>query len=339
MRGAVLSAGDQRGDVIGQLQGGVKLICLTVGRPRSLIAAALVGGLTAGFLADLNAGRLTETQSGVVFVQGVQPHAVAHLHKIVAGIGDGGGGVDLAVAAVLPAPGTAVPCGAGVLPVAGIEQSFRGGSGAGFQRGHSSGGLQGGAGGVGAGGGAVEHGGGGVRGKLGIVLPPCGKVKGGVGGKRENLAGTHLDHGGGRAPAVQPILGVQGFHGGGQSVLHRLLKVQVYRQLHGVAGAGLYAIVFAGDLPVAVDGDHLLSIRAPEVLLKGGLHAGEADGIVHFVALCLQLVRIVGNTAHRAENMGGVGGAVGPGGGADDAGAAEVTVADKGAEGDIHILR
>lgn len=81
MRGAVLSAGDQRGDVIGQLQGGVKLICLTVGRPRSLIAAALVGGLTAGFLADLNAGRLTETQGGVVFVQGVQPHAVAHSAK------------------------------------------------------------------------------------------------------------------------------------------------------------------------------------------------------------------------------------------------------------------
>ena len=282
MRGAVLSAGDQRGDVIGQLQGGVKLICLTVGRPRSLIAAALVGGLTAGFLADLNAGRLTETQGGVVFVQGVQPHAVAHFGEvIVAGIGDGGGGVDLAVAAVLPAPGTAVPCGAGVLPVAGIEQSFRGGSGTGFQCGHSSGGLQGGAGGVGAGGGAVEHGSGGVRGKLGIVLPPCGKVKGGIGGKRENFAGTHLDHGGGRTPAVQMVFLVQLGYFSGQSVLHRLLELEIHCQLHGIAGAGLYTIIFTGDLSVAVDGDHPLAVRTPEVVLKGGFCTREADGVIH----------------------------------------------------------
>ena len=86
----------------------------------------------------------------------------------------------------------------------------------------------------------------------------------------------------------------------GQSVLHRLLELEIHCQLHGIAGAGLYTIIFTGDLSVAVDRDHPLAIRTPEVVLKGGFCTGEADGVIHPVATLLQIIGIVGDAAHGA---------------------------------------
>ena len=86
----------------------------------------------------------------------------------------------------------------------------------------------------------------------------------------------------------------------GQSVLHRLLELEIHCQLHGIAGAGLYTIIFTGDLAVAVDGDHPLAVRTPEVVLKGGFYTGEADGVIHPVATLLQIIGIVGDAAHGA---------------------------------------
>ena len=336
---AVCAAGHQRGNVVGQLERGVLLIGLTEGRPGRLVLPGLVDGLTAGALADLNAGGFPQTEGGVILVEGVQPHAVAHFHEIgVAGVGDGAGGVDPAVTAVVPAIGWDFPSRAGVHPVTGVEHRFRGGGDAGLQRRHSGGGLQGGAGSVRGGGGSVEQRLGGVGREFGEVLPVGGKVVGGVGGQRQHLTGAHFDDGGAGAPAVQPVPFIQLCHFGGQRILHRLLKIQIQRQFHRVAGARLCFIVFAGDFAVTVDGGDPLAVGAPEVLLKGGLRAGDADGVAGPVAFFFQFVGIVGDGTHQPQHMGGVSGFVGAGGGAADLRPLKRPVADEGAKFHIHVF-
>ncbi len=73
MRGVMLSTGDKSSNVVGKLQRGIFLIGLAESCPRGLILAAFVDSLSACAFTNLNAGRLTEAQSGIVFVQCVQP--------------------------------------------------------------------------------------------------------------------------------------------------------------------------------------------------------------------------------------------------------------------------
>ena len=138
----MLAAGDKSSNVVGKLQRGIFLIGLAESCPRGLILAAFVDGLSACAFTDLNAGGLAEAQSGIVFVQCVQSHAVAHFHEIgVAGIGDGVGDVHFAVAAALPAIRVVFPSGTGVFPVAGVKNGLGGGGDTGFQCRHSGSGL------------------------------------------------------------------------------------------------------------------------------------------------------------------------------------------------------
>ena len=206
MGGVMLATRDKSSNVVGKLQRGIFLIGLAESCPRSLILTAFVNSLPTCAFTDLNAGGLAEAQSGIVFVQCVQSHAVAHFHEIgVAGIGDGAGDIHFAVSAALPAIRLVFPSSTGVFPVAGVKHRFCCGGNAGFQRRHSGSGLQGRAGGVGAVGGAVGQGLGGIVPQLRKVLSPGGEVIGRAGGQCQNFAGADLDHSGGGTPAVQMV--------------------------------------------------------------------------------------------------------------------------------------
>ena len=138
----MLATRDKSSNVVGKLQRGIFLIGLAESCPRGLILAAFVDGLPACAFTDLDAGGLTEAQSGIVFVQCVQSHAVTHFHEIgVAGIGDGAGDVHFAVSAALPAIRVVFPSGTGVFPVAGVKNGLGGGGDTGFQCRHSGSGL------------------------------------------------------------------------------------------------------------------------------------------------------------------------------------------------------
>ena len=198
-------------------------------------------------------------------------------------------------------------------------------SGYGHQR------LEGGGGHVGALGGPVQQGIGGVC-QQGIILRAVvGGIVGGIGGQGQHLAGAHLDHGGAGAPGLVAVLGVHVRHGLGQGLLHRLLEGEVDGQLHGVAGLGGLFVVLAGDLAGGVGGDDALAVRAPEVLLKGGLHAEAADAVVAAVSLLFQgIIFFLIDEGDGAQKLGGVGSLVLPDGGGGDLGAGVVSVVEQG---------
>ena len=126
---------------------------------------------------------------------------------------------------------------------------------------------------------------------------------------------------------------------GGRS-LRCLLELQVDGQLHGVSGLRLLVVVLAGDLALLVGGDDPGAVGAPQVLLKGGLHAALAHGGVHGIVVVervLQVLRVQG--AHHSQDMGRVGRGVLPDGGAGDPRPGIAAVGHQGDKGGVHVLR
>ena len=340
-----LPAGDQGGDIVGDLQGGVVLVALAEGRPGGPVLALRVLRQGAGVVADLDAGGPPQAEGVQVLQEGVHPQAVAHLREeVVAGLGDGLRHVQ---AAVVAAGAVDVAAGGvvGVVPSVRAAETLRGGGdGPLLQRRHGGEGLEGGAGGVMALGGPVVEGpaGVGVQGGVDRRLAEGGQVIGGIGGHGQHLPGVDVQHHGGAAPLVVGVGPVHLLDGGRQGVLHRLLQVQVHRQLHGGAGHRLGGVVLAGDLAVLVHGHHPDAVGAPEVVLEGGLRAAAADLVVHGVALVRQGAPVVvsgGDVAHIPQDMGGIGRLVLPDGGGRDLGAGVGAVVEQGDGRRVDILR
>ena len=324
----VLAAGDQRGDIIGQLQRRVELVGLTEGRPGSLILSGGVFRKGAGPVADLNAGGLAQTKGGKIFPQGVHLHAVAHLReKVVTGVGDGLCNILKTMTGVIPASGVAAGGVAGIVPDSGVPDFFGQDCGSGLQSGYGSQGLEGGAGGIGAHGGPVQLGAAGVLIQGVDILRIGFQLKGGVGGQGQYLAGTHLHHRGGRAAGLVVVLGIHFGDGGGQGVLRGCLKAEIQRQLHGAAGLRLRFIVFSGDFPLAVGGQHPGSVLSVEVFLEGPFRAAVAHNGVPGIILIGGILLILGvHGAHDAQHMSGIGRQILPGRGGDHLGAQIISV-------------
>ena len=108
-------------------------------------------------------------------------------------------------------------------------------------------------------------------------------------------------------------------------------------RLHGLAGLIVHHPALADHLAA---GGHLLdqsARRAPQVVLKGGLHAVDAHGVIHVVALILVGVPVL-DGAHPAQQVGGAGGVVLPDGGGGDVHAGEAPLLYRGDHVDGHIL-
>ena len=343
----MLAAAHQRGDVVGQLQGGEQVIGLADGGGQGLAVRPLqivgLGVLRRGqrtlAVADLDAGGAAQTELRGVIVNGLDAGQTAHLIKeVVAGHGNGVTDIDAAMGIAQrphPAPGL------GIL-VEGVHalvlNDGGGGDDAGLQRRHGGVHLEGGAGRVGAVDGAVEHGQPLVLQQLVVALGEGGQVKGGVGGQRQHLAGAHLHHSGSAAPLIA-VLVDHALDGVGQRVLGGGLQVKIQRQRHGAAGLRLLYIELAGDLALFIGGYQPGAVVAVEPVLKGTLHAAFTHQSVHRVALCLifrPILRV--NAGDAAQNVGGVGGVVLPDGGLSRGDAGKIAVGDLGDQLRGHIL-
>ena len=335
----VVAAAHQRSDVVGQLQGGEQVIGLADGGGQGLAVGPLqlmgLGvfrrGQRALAVADLDAGGAAQTELGGVIVDGLNAGQTAHLVKeVVARHGDGLADVHPPVGIAQrphPAPGL------GIL-VEGIHalvlNDGGGGDDAGFQRRHGGDHLESGAGGVGAVHGTVEHGQPLVGQQLVVVPAKGGGNERGIGGQRQHAAGAHLHHGGGAAPLVA-VLVDHALDGGGQRVLRGGLQVQIQRQRHGTAGLGLLDVGLAGDLPLVVGGHQTGAVLTPQPVLKGLFHAAFAHQRVHGVALFPVFRPILGvDAGDAAQNVGGIGGVIGPDGILPRGHAGEIAVDDPG---------
>ena len=168
---AALPAGDQGGHVVGQLEGGVELGPLAVSRPGGLVLALGVFRQEPGGLGNLDARFFPQAEHDEILPEGFHLHAVAQLReKVVAGVGNGPGDVQVSVARGFPALGVAVDLVLGVTPDAGVLDFLRQGGVPVEEGRHGGEGLQGGARGVLAHGGPVEHGAAQVLGELADVL-------------------------------------------------------------------------------------------------------------------------------------------------------------------------
>ena len=117
----VLPAGNQGGDIVGQLEGGVELVGLAETRPRGLVLALGVLRQESGGLGNLNARLFPQAELDQIFPKPLHFQAVAHFgEKVVAGVGDGPGDVQVPVARALPAVGVAVGLVPRIAPGAGV---------------------------------------------------------------------------------------------------------------------------------------------------------------------------------------------------------------------------
>lgn len=146
--------------------------------------------------------------------------------------------------------------------------------------------LVGGAGGVGAQEGPVVQGLLLILVQLLVVLVVGDGAVGGVGGRRQDAAVRDVDdHGGGAA-----LLVVNGGHQVVEGLFGGLLELDVDGQGHVAAHLGLVNIALGEGVPVVGGGNPFGPGGAPEVFLKGGLRAGQADDGVHGVVVFFVVV-------------------------------------------------
>ena len=225
----MLAAAHQRGDIVGQLQGGEQVVGLADGggdglavRPLPVVAVRPLrrGQHTAG-IADLNAGGRAKTELGGVAVQRADPGQASHLvEEVVAGDGDGLGHIDAPVGSAALLIDPAHGLGMRIIGIdAAVLNDGGGGDDAALQRRHGGTHLEGGAGGVHTLRGAVEHGQTIIRHKRLVVLVEGGQVIGGVAGQCQHLAAAHRYHGGSAAALVAVLVDHAG-DGVGQRLLH-----------------------------------------------------------------------------------------------------------------------
>ena len=175
--------------------------------------------------------------------------------------------------------------------------------------------LVGGAWGIGLHQSPVQHGGVGGFHKLVIVLGEGGKVKAGVGGAGQHLAGPDIQHNHCAA------LGVLAFVLGPDAVLMEIfdialegflcdhLVVDVYGRFHIGAGLGLHGIILGNDVARTVYRGPQNAVGAVKLLLEGFFQPVLAHKGIHGIALILEalpLFRIHGGSA--PQNMGGIAG-------------------------------
>ena len=275
-----------------------------------------------------------------VFIQDRNACQTAHfIEKVVAGDIDGVHHIDGAVSApvgVIDPAGRLI--GGGVIGVAAQRLDLLGwGNDAALQCSHCCQRLEGGAGRIRTLSGAVQHGIGRVGHQFVEILIISGQMKGRIGGQRQHRTGAHLYHGGAGAAFFVSILLAHAGNGGGQRFFHSLLEVQINGQLYGAAGLRLLGVVLLRDFTVAVGGIHLLAVAALQIGLESGLSTGAADDIVVGVALLLQLLCIILNAAHRAQNMRRIVGFVFTGGGGENAGTQIAAVLDQSQQSGIQI--
>ena len=295
----------QGGDVVGQLDGGDLGALLTDGHGQHValipFAPKGLGKLRAGHhtsgLGQLHPCLLTQAELGGVLVQLLDAHPPAYIiEEVVAGYLDGVGYVDRSVGASILAVDPALRLGRrpiGVLPL--IPDDGGGGDDFLLQPGDGADHLEGGTGGIQTAEGPVIQGLQRVVQQAVVVLPKVGEGVGGVGGGGQDLPGPHILHHAGR-----PLHRVaQPGDPGGQGVLHLLLEAQVDGEEHVAPRLGGQALpcllvrqpLGGDDLAIFIALQSLLPRSPVEVLLKGGLRAGDAHGIVHVVAALLLIGR------------------------------------------------
>ena len=347
----VVAAVDQGGHIVCQLEGGKLVVLLPDGGVHGLTVIPGLpeegGGIRPGHIAfgfgQLYAGVLPQAKQVGVLDQGGNPRAPAHvIEEDVARVLDGVGHilhpVVAAGAGVNPASGAHV----GVIGVhAGTRHGGVGGDDAAVQSGNGGDHLKCGAGGKQAGGGVVYQRPVGVVKQVVVGLPVGGGVIGGIGGHGEHAPGHIHHHSGGLAWILQLL------HELGQQILCHPLQADVKGEHHIAAGGWLQG--FAGlfvCLPADIDdfarlvGFNLAyTAFAVEIILEGGFHPGTAHNGIHGVALVqIFLEALLGDAAHIAQDMGGVGGVVLPGGDGVNDHAGEGVLLHLGDEADVHIL-